>query len=434
MKFRVGFPFLSRSSPSRCSCRTDSYQNSLLKQLFRRGFIALCLVVIGLVGTIAPARSINPPASEIRGVWLTNVDSEVLFSPDRLETALQTLRQMNFNTVYPTVWNWGYTLYPSPIAQQVSGTAIDPRVPILQDWHMLADLIQKGHQSGLTVIPWFEFGFMTTAESEIAARHPDWVTNRRDGSQIWQDGIYQRRWLNPFKPEVQQFILGLILEVVTRYDIDGIQFDDHLGLPDDFGYDAYTVQLYRQEHQGKLPPANSQDPGWVKWRADKITAFMSRVFQAVKARKPNILVSLSPNSYPFAYYHFLQDWRYWERSGLIEELIVQVYQSNPQQFLAELSRPEVQAARQHIPTAIGLLTGLKDNPVPIRRVQQQAVWTRDRQFAGISLFFYESLWNLSRERPQDRQAVLRSILSGQVGRPRVLGSGEWVSEEVRVRR
>jgi uncharacterized lipoprotein YddW (UPF0748 family) len=412
--------FLSRGS-DRPRSRQNFLQSFLLRQYLRRGLIALCLILIGFIGSVAPARSASAPISEIRGVWLTNVDSEVMFSPDRLENALQTLQQMNFNTVYPTVWNWGYTLYPSPVAQQASGVAIDPRVPILQDWHMLSDLIQTAHQKGLTVIPWFEFGFMTTAESEIAAQHPDWITNRRNGSQIWQDGIYQRRWLNPFKPEVQQFILGLVLEVVTRYDVDGIQFDDHLGLPDDFGYDAYTVQLYRQEHQGRLPPANPQDPGWVKWRADKITAFMRRVFQAVKARKPNTVISVSPNSYPFAYHHFLQDWRTWERSGLIEELIVQVYQSNSQQFLTELARPEVQAARQHIPTAIGLLTGLKDTPVPIRQVQQQAAWIRDRRFAGISLFFYESLWNLSRERPQDRQAVLRSMMAGQVERPRGLG-------------
>lgn len=379
----------------------------------QRLLILFCLVVIGLLGSIAPVRSARPPAaptSEIRGVWLTNVDSDVLFSPDRLTAALQTLRQMNFNRVYPAVWNWGYTLYSSPIAQRTIGQAIDPRVPTLQNWDMLADLIQTSHQQGLKAIPWFEFGFMTTAESAIAVRHPDWITHRRDGSQIWQDGIYQRRWLNPFKPEVQQFILGLILEIVTRYDIDGIQFDDHLGLPDDFGYDAYTVQLYRQE-KGKSPPANPQDPEWVKWRADKITAFMDRTFHAIKARKQNVTVSLSPNSYPFAYHHFLQDWRLWERSGFVEELILQVYHDSPQQFLSELSRPEVLAAKQHIPTAIGLLTGLKDKPVPIRQVQQQAGWVRDRQFAGISLFFYESLWNLSRERPEERQGVLRSVLS-----------------------
>jgi uncharacterized lipoprotein YddW (UPF0748 family) len=48
-------------------------------------------------------------------------------------------------------------------------------------------------------------------------------------------------WLNPFKPEVQQFINNLVAEIAVRYDIDGIQFDDHTALPSDFGYDPYTL-------------------------------------------------------------------------------------------------------------------------------------------------------------------------------------------------
>jgi len=76
------------------------------------------------------------------------------------------------------------------------------------------------------VIPWFEFGFMAPADSDLAKRHPDWLTSRRDGSQIWIEGKHEV-WLNPFRPEVQQFIQDLILEIVSK-DIDGIQFDDHL--------------------------------------------------------------------------------------------------------------------------------------------------------------------------------------------------------------
>lgn len=211
--------------------------------------VGLFLAVLISLLSIAPLRSQFVPAAEIRGVWLTNVDSEVMFSPDRLGAAIQQLAQMNFNTVYPTVWNWGYTVYPSETAKRATGLAIDPRSPNWQDWDVLADLVNRGHQRGLAVIPWFEFGFMTPADSELASLHPDWLTRRSDGSEIWQDGIYERRWLNPFKPEVQQFILNLILEVVTRYNIDGIQFDDHFGLPAEYGYDNYTVQLYRQDRK-----------------------------------------------------------------------------------------------------------------------------------------------------------------------------------------
>ena len=137
-------------------------------------------------------------SSELRGVWLTNIDSDVLFERDRLSKALQNLKQLNFNVVYPTVWNWGYTLYPSKVAQSVFGRSLDPE-PRLQGRDILKEIVDGGHQQGLTVIPWFEFGFMAPADSDLAKRHPEWLTNRRNGTKIVKEGSHERVWLSPFR-------------------------------------------------------------------------------------------------------------------------------------------------------------------------------------------------------------------------------------------
>ncbi len=108
---------------------------------------------------------------------------------------------------------------------------------------------------------------------------------------------------------MQQFIINLIVEVVTQYNVAGIQLDDHFGLPVELGYDPFTVQLYQQEHGGKSPPTNYKDTEWMRWRADKITDLMQRLFQAIKAVKPDCLVSLSPNSHFFAYNAYLKTGR-----------------------------------------------------------------------------------------------------------------------------
>jgi uncharacterized lipoprotein YddW (UPF0748 family) len=380
------------------------------------GLFAVLLLQTPILAQIT--RPWTPPAiQEIRGVWLTNVDSEVMFSRSGIRKAFRELQQLKFNTVYPAVWNWGYTQYPSAIARQTFGQTVDPRPVGLQNRNSLAEMVEIGHRRGLAIVPWFEFGFMTTAESEIVGQHPDWITERRDGTEIWQEGIYQRRWLNPFRPEVQKFIQDLVLEIVTQYDIDGIQFDDHFGLPNEFGYDAYTVNLYRQEHQGKNPPPNVDDPEWVQWRADKITAFMRVLFRSIKDHKEDITVSVSPNRYDFAYGKHLQDWRTWEREGLIEELIVQVYTTSVEGLLSELERPEIKEAQQHIPTAVGILTGLRTRSVPIKLVQEQAQAVRRQGFSGMSFFFYETLWNLSDEPMSDRQSVFRSLFFRPAYRP-----------------
>ncbi|MBC6473325.1 MAG: family 10 glycosylhydrolase [Hormoscilla sp. GM102CHS1] len=359
------------------------------------------------------------PATELRGVWLTNIDSDVLFSRAKLADALQKLDRLNFNTVYPTVWNWGYTLYPSSVAENAIGRAVDPE-PGLRGRDMLEEIVEQGHALGMSVIPWFEFGFMAPADSDLAARHPEWIASRSDGSQIVKEGKHDRVWLNPFHPEVQEFIVDLIAEIVTNYDIDGIQLDDHFGLPVQLGYDPYTVQLYQMEHQGQSPPDNPVDPEWIRWRANKITGVMAQVFAAVKGQKPHAIVALSPNPQAFAYRNYLQDWFNWERRGFVEELILQVYRNDLDRFILELKRPEVQIAINHIPVAVGILTGLKNRPVRTELLQQQVQAMRSQGLAGVSFFFYETLWNLTLEKPAERQAAFRDMFPKPAARPSLL--------------
>ncbi|MGA9382182.1 MAG: family 10 glycosylhydrolase, partial [Phormidium sp.] len=365
--------------------------------------------------------------TEVRGVWLTNIDSDVLFYKDRLSDAIDRLKLLNFNTLYPTVWNWGYTLYPSKVAEPIVGSRqrlvtptdenLDPELG--KDRDVLQEIISQGHKQGMAVIPWFEFGFMAPADSQIAQLYPDWILKRQDGSQIWIEGPHQRVWMNPFHPEVQQFIESLVLEIVTKYDIDGIQFDDHFGFPSELGYDEFTVALYQQEHAGQSPPDDFQDPEWIAWRANKITQYMQRIHRVIKQRKPKIVISVSPNPQEFSYKSYLADWQRWEEQGLIEELVLQVYRNDLNRFIAEIERPEVEAARRRIPVAIGIMTGVKPQSVPMTQVMEQVEVARNWGFSGVSFFFYESLWNLTKEPPALRQSALQNIFPNKMPRPNI---------------
>ncbi len=350
-------------------------------------------------------------SQEVRGVWLTNVDSEVLFSSENTTNAIASLAELNFNTLYPTVWNWGYTLYPSPVAKRATGYNLDP-TPGLQDRDVLQEIVEQGHKRNMKVIPWFEFGFMAPADSTLATKHPRWLTKRQDGTSIWWEGkTHQRVWLNPLHPGVQKFITDLVVELVNNYDIDGIQFDDHFGYPSELGYDDYTVALYKKEHWGQSPPTNPKNTEWVRWRANKITAYMETLFHAIKKANPQAIVSLSPNPQNFSLNSFLLDWQTWERKGLIEELVLQVYRSNQNSFIKEITQPEVIAAKNHIPVSIGILSGLKGRPVMFETILQQVDNTRKNDFAGVSFFFYESLWNLADESPQQRKNDWMSLFT-----------------------
>ena len=371
------------------------------------------------------------PREELRGVWMTNIDSDVLFSKAALKPALDKLADLNFNTVYPTVWNWGYTLFPSEVAERTTGykqglypdlaeTGRQERLEAAQgNRDMLLELIEIAHSRDLKVIPWFEFGFMAPADSALALRHPDWLTQKNDGSLVTAEGDHDRVWLNPFHPEVQSFILELVAELSANYDIDGFQVDDHMGLPVAYGYDAYTVNLYQQEHGGQMPPLDPADAAWTRWRADKITDFMGQVFKTLKTYKPQAVMSVSPNPHVFAYEFYLQDWDTWLKRGYVEELIIQLYRNDLGRFVWEMGQDAADFARTHVPTSVGILSGLRGRSVPMAQIKEQVEAVRDRDYAGVSFFFYETLWNLSEEgTPLERQEALQEIFPNQAIYPR----------------
>lgn len=371
-------------------------------------FLSLFLgVFLGILLLANPIFAFVPQNNthEIRGVWLTTNDTDTLIDQPKLKQAVDQLANLNFNTLYPVVWNSGYALYPSEVAKQAQ---IQPFVHKgLQGQDPLADLITVAHNKGLLVLPWFEFGFMAPPSSELALHHPKWLTQKQNGGKTVKSAAGEVVWLNPFHPEVQQFITSLVLEVVDQYDIDGIQFDDHLSLPVELGYDSYTKNLYKQETE-QDPPTNPKDEAWMRWRADKLTAFVAQLNQAIKARKPKAIFSISPNPYETAYKSYLQDWVTWVDQNLVDEVIVQVYRSDLSSFVKQLNHPAIEQVRQKVPTGVGILTGLRNKPIEMKFIQDKVLATQ-KQGLGVSFFFYDSLWNYAPEPPLERQSSFQAL-------------------------
>ena len=414
----------------------------------------LNLIFFSYLPSVFPATSrssaVVTTTTELRGVWLTNVSSGVFFVPWGVNRAIQKLSQLHFNTLYPVVWNRGHTYYPSRVAQRVMGKFEEPFLTVTRGGSdVLAEILKESHKYGLSVIPWFEYGLMVPANSTIARKHPDWLTQNREGKTLLlenkanedflkesqskqsssrsqrlrspgQKSSIQQVWFNPFHPEVQQFIENLIIEVVMNYEVDGIQLDDHFGMPVELGYDPYTVKLYQKEHQGKKPPNNPRDPEWMRWRAAKLTAFMDKIVQAVKTVKADAKISLSPNSHHFSYQNYLQDWKTWVERNLVDELILQVYRNDLNSFEGELSQSAVEFARRRIPVSIGILTGTWNRPVDVQEIQQQIEIVRDRGFKGVSFFYWETLWGyLTPDSPRQRRQVFQTLFAQPATRPKV---------------
>jgi uncharacterized lipoprotein YddW (UPF0748 family) len=366
---------------------------SLLLKIRKKPW-TIAVIVCLLVMLLWPAPVVKSTTSTtLNGTWMTHLGASLMYYSTRLDDTIADLAKHKINTLYPAVWDSGHTSFNSRVMQQAGGRHRNPWINLpIPFSDSMAGLVKETQRQSIRLIPWFEYGLMIPIDADIIKPHPDWLTRSP------ADPLLDRKqgWLNPFHPEVQQFLIDLMVEVVTNYKVAGIQLDDHFGLPIEYGYDPYTIALYQAEHQGKKPPNDPANPDWVKWRADRLTQFMARISSAVKATGQDKIVSLSPNTADFAYRTSLQDWPRWVKMGLLDEVIVQLYRPNLESLQAELDRPNLRAIAQQVPVSIGLYTGPFNNAKPAKQITREVEAIRSAGYAGTSFFCWETTFWLFR--------------------------------------
>ncbi|AFY33488.1 glycoside hydrolase family 10 protein [Calothrix sp. PCC 7507] len=327
---------------------------------------------------------------EIRGVWLTNTDSKVLKSQQHIAEAMDFLAETGFNVVFPVVWNKAVTLYPSKTMEEIFGVKIDPS---FESRDPLAEVIVEARRVGLKVIPWFEYGFASSYNLNgglLLQTKPEWAARDCNGKLLKKNGF---EWLNALDPQVQEFLLNLVLEVVRNYDVDGIQGDDRFpALPCEGGYDEGTIARYRQQF-GQNPPQNPKDEQWLQWRADILTNFLARLYREVKAVNPNLIVSMSPSIYDWGFKEYLQDSATWLNRGIVDMIHPQIYRRDFLRYKCIVNRLVAeQFTDATLPKlAPGILIKLGSYSINPKYLVQAIKCNRKRGIRGEVFFFYEGL-------------------------------------------
>ncbi|MEH2180527.1 glycoside hydrolase family 10 protein [Nostoc sp.] len=340
---------------------------------------------------------------ETRGIWLTTTDSKVLRSKERIAEAMDFLAETGFNVVFPVVWNKAVTLYPSQIMQQTFGIEIDPMY-VGRD--PLEEVVIEARRVGLKVIPWFEYGFASSYNLNggiLLQKKPEWAARDCNGNLLKKNGF---EWLNALDPQVQEFLLNLVLEVVKNYDVNGVQGDDRLpALPSEGGYDRGTVSRYRQEFD-RNPPQNHKDRQWLQWRANILSEFLARLYQEVKAVNPNLLVAIASNIYDWAFQEYLQDSPAWLKRGIVDMIQPQIYRRDFRSYAAIADQlVNQQFTDATLPKlAPGILMKLGSYCISPEYLVQAIEYNRQLGIQGEVFFFYEGL----RENNNTLAKVLRN--------------------------
>lgn len=333
----------------------------------------------------------QPIAIPIKGTWITNVASDALKSKKNIKETIRLCKKRGINNVYVVVWNNGETMYPSKVAESYIGVK---QSKVYGSMDPLKEIIECGHKAGIKVHAWFEFGFAYNYGDSTCnwqKKYPEWVGRDVKGNHLQKNKFF---WWNSLHPEVQHFMSKLVLEVVTNYNIDGIQGDDRLpAMPSEGGYDELTKKMYAAEHMGNMPPSNSKDSAWIQWRADKLSAYIKTLYQSVKKVKPTCVVSWAPSIYPWSKEQYLQDWPAWLNGGYADFVFPQLYRYDIkayQKIIDELNGQVTEEQKARI--VPGILTALGDGYLVKKELLQQMIdYNKKNGYQGVCTFYFESL-------------------------------------------
>jgi uncharacterized lipoprotein YddW (UPF0748 family) len=242
-----------------------------------------------------------PVPREFRGLWVATVNNIDWPSKPGLSTReqkeelialLDRAAALRLNAVIFQVRSSCDALYDSkiePWSEYLTGRMGQAPSPF---YDPLALAIAEAHKRGLELHAWFNPYRvrsrdlnMPAAPGHVSLRHPELV--RAYGKYLW---------LDPTEEGTRNYSLSVIMDVVRRYDIDGVHFDDYfypypekqnkagqsndVEFPDDASWWRY------QAKGGKLSRGD--------WRRDNVNQFVEAVYGSVKKEKPWVKFGISP--------------------------------------------------------------------------------------------------------------------------------------------
>ncbi len=276
-------------------------------------------------------------AQEFRALW-ADTFHPALRNSTEVSQLVANARAGRFNAVIVEVRKRGDAYYNSnfePKAADVSPSSFDP----------LADLIAKAHNTSngqrIEVHAWIVTYNIWNNETTPPPQanhpyrlHPDWLTKNNAGETF--DGSNYA--FDPAHPEVQKHTFNVALDIVSRYDVDGLHFDYIRYAGTTWGYNDVAVERFRQLTGRAGTPVGS-DAEWKQFRRDQVTALVRKVYLAAIDLKPQIKISAatitwtpSPTADTLAewqrtsaYSSVLQDWRAWMEEGILDLNIPMAY-------------------------------------------------------------------------------------------------------------
>jgi len=363
----------------------------------------------------------------MRAVWLTTnygldwpdkpyvTPDDISDQEDEMIDIIDRLSRAHFNTVFIQVRLRGNVIYKSkiePLSPYIQGNnAVSTR------YDPLSFAIVECHKRGIECHAWVVCYPMGAEKIKGEDNLSPALKKNKDKTKRYNGEFY----LDPGNPHAQTYLLSIVEEILTKYDIDGVHLD-YIRYPDnpaDFP-DNDTFRRYGKYFSDKNA-----------WRTDNVNRLVYAVYDMVKYRKPWVQVSssvlgfydnsvsgVSPSRYRTAL-SVHQDPENWLQAGKLDFVVPMMYHN------ADLFFPFADDWQQRTHGRL-LISGLgvyrldeKDLNWDRQEITRQINYLRDRHIAGNALFRTRYLMN-------NTKGIMSSLATDDYPHPALLPPLTWL--------
>lgn len=241
------------------------------------------------------------PKREFRGAWIATVVNLDWPSPQNINPVAQRtelvilldeLKEAGINAVIFQVRSECDALYEStiePWSYWLTGKQGEAPKPF---YDPLEFAIAEAHKRGMELHAWFNpyrairrTGTYVIDSNHVSVKHPDWILS----FPAYPSG--KQKILDPGLSEVRNYVTSVIMDVVYRYDVDGVHFDDYFyPYPDSrINFSGINNEDYQTFANYSRGFKNRGD-----WRRDNVNLLVKMVYDSIQAVKPYVKFGISP--------------------------------------------------------------------------------------------------------------------------------------------
>jgi uncharacterized lipoprotein YddW (UPF0748 family) len=412
----------------------------------RLSVVAVVALVCALLAPASSIRAVSTASTETRALWVLRTS---LTSRESITALVRNAREHGFNTLLVQVRGRGDAYFNGSVEPR--GTEL-LRQPASFD--PLATVLAAAHEAGLGVHAWLNVNLVSSAvDLPIAAehvihRHPEWLMIPRDLAQDlarvkeespgyvgklarWTRdqpaGTIEGLYVSPIAPAAADYVDGIVRDVVTRYQVDGVHLD-YVRYPSDrFDYSRVAIREFREAMRQKLAPAvrrsidahDAEDPvaypdalpeEWKAFRIARLTALMGRLRKTIKSMRADAVVTVATApDLQEARERRLQDWGAWLQAGLMDAVCPMAYTPEHARFAEQIAAARDVAGGRMVWAGIGAY-----RLAPAQTIENIET-ARRLGVGGIVLFSYDSLTDPHQSSPDYMAIVGRTAFAGAAG-------------------